>query len=525
MSPVLHLSKRTTVESPKGIAIKKYIAQRLLELIKTYGKEGRAYVRKCRVSWIDVFTVPIPKSATTLEDYVAQRVLNLGAGAAWATVEFSLGILLSKEEAELVQPLVDISNRILAKTNDYFSWEVERVYKKDRIFNAVQFLITLYHLSEEQAKERLKISILQDELTYEAMLDEFYKKNPNLPIHLRRYVAAGPLMVGGNHHWSAVCPRTPKLPALDETVVLDNSALLAPVHYIQSLPSKNYRSRMIDAFNIWFRLSDDQLNTIKGVINDLHNASLILDDIQDESILRRGSSTAHCIFGAAKCINSATYMVVQAASRIYRHCPENPQLLGAFLDGLTNLSRGQSWDLDWKFNTYCPSVTEYMTMIDGKTGAMFQMLVCMMHSMSSQTLPVSDFDRLTQLLGRWYQVRDDFQNLQDPGYTEQKGFCEDLDEGKLSYPVILSCNSDPTARAIILGIFRQKGNGTPLARNIKIQILNLIRNTGALEETWQLLQQVEKEVEDAISALEVATGEPNPPLRLIAKLLSDITPP
>lgn len=80
MSSVLHLSKRTTVESPKGITIKKYMAKYLLELIETYGKEGRAYVQKCRVSWIDVITVPIPKSATTLDDYVTQRVLNFGAG-------------------------------------------------------------------------------------------------------------------------------------------------------------------------------------------------------------------------------------------------------------------------------------------------------------------------------------------------------------------------------------------------------------------------------------------------------------
>ena len=458
----------------------------------------------------------------------------------------------------------------MVKTNDYFSWEVERVFEKDRIFNSVQCLITEHHISEDQAKERLKASILQDEWTYKNMLDEFHKSHPNIPIDVRRYVAAGPLFVGGTHYWSAVCQkynplkvsnvnqaseatieekdgrgnmgsndeevvnqcvldrlsdRIPKLRALDETADLDSSALLAPVHYIQSLPSKNYRSQIIDAFNVWFRLPEDRLNTIKAVINDLHNASLILDDIQDESTLRRGSSTTHCIFGAAKCINSATYMVVQAASRIHRHRSASPQVMSVFLDGLTNLSLGQSWDLEWKFNTYCPSVAEYMSMIDGKTGAMFQMIVRIMHSMSLQTLPVSDFDRLTQLLGRWYQVRDDFQNLEDPGYTEQKGYCEDLDEGKLSYPVILSCNSDPTARTIILGIFRQKGNGTPLARNIKTQILNLIRNTGALEKTWQLLQQVEKEAEEAISALEAATREPNPSLRLIAKLLSDIAMP
>lgn len=51
---------------------------------------------------------------------------------------------------------------------------------------------------------------------------------------------------------NSLSDRTPKLQALDETIVLDNSALLAPVHYIQSLLSKNYRSKIINIFNIWF---------------------------------------------------------------------------------------------------------------------------------------------------------------------------------------------------------------------------------------------------------------------------------
>lgn len=477
---------------------------------------------------------------------------------------------MNPAEYKLIQPLTDIASRIIVQTNDYFSWDVERNRGEDLTFNGIFCLMKEHHITEEQAKARLKSYIMQDEQAYASMLDGFSKTHPNLPVDVRKYISACAFVVSGNHHWSSACPRyhasqthekkelrdqnaeietksmklgpegvgidNPSMagPAFNkyhplmeiDEAILDSSALLAPQRYIQSLPSKNIRSKLIDALNIWFKLPEDLVDTVKGIINDLHGATLILDDIQDESILRRGSSAAHCIFGPAQCINSATYMIVQAAGRIIAHYAEGPQLMGIFLEGLGNLAIGQSWDLNWKFNSYCPSIAEYMVMIDGKTGAMFRMLVNLMKSLSSlQTWPVADFDRLIQLLGRWYQVRDDYQNLKDPEYTEQKGFCEDLDEGKLSYPVVLTCNSDPAARTIILGIFRRKDTGTPLPRSVKMQILDLIQKSGALVKTWQLVQQLEKEVEDTLSALETVLGEQNPSLRLITKLLSDILPP
>jgi geranylgeranyl pyrophosphate synthase len=486
----------------------------------------------------------------------------------WAVVEFSLGILLTREESKLVQPLTDIANRIIVQTNDYFGWEVDRALQKDQIFNLVLCIKEEHGIADKEAKERLKSLIVYDEEMYQSMLDNFYKTHPNLPVHLRKYVAAGPLFVGGNHNWSADCgrykPRKPHkgmtlptestqmkainiIPDLEQIVMddrctpytapnkiatvqaieasrLDDSALLAPPRYVQSLPSKNIRSKLADALNIWFQLPEDRLDMLKGLINDLHNATLILDDIQDESILRRGSSAAHCIFGPAQCINSATYMVVQAALRLHHH--KNLEAIGTFLQGLSDLAVGQSWDLNWKVNSYCPSIGEYFAMVDGKTGALFKMLVHLMQSVSSlKRFPVADLDRFTLLLGRWYQIRDDYQNLQDPEYTEQKGFCEDLDEGKLSYPVVLCCNSNPTSRTIILGIFKRTKNGLPLARSVKMQILDLLGKSGALVETWKIIQQLEKEVRDSLSTLEQTLGEPNPPLRLVTELLGDIPSP
>lgn len=492
----------------------------------------------------------------------------MSSRAVWATAAFSLGVLLTPAESRLVQPLMDMVNRIIVQTNDYFSWQVDRCRETCRIFNVVLCIMDENHVSEEEAKARLRSYIKHDEQMYQSMLDDFHMTHPNVPNYLRRYIAAGTLLVGGNHHWSAVCPRynPSKAPAVNQfldipakkegenlksepyaakrheqhtqfsspdqintvqtrgQVQLDDSALLAIPRYIQSLPSKNIRSKLVDAFNIWMQLPENQLSVVKEVISDLHSATLILDDIQDNSTLRRGSSAAHCIFGPAQCINSATYMVIHAYKRIYEI--ENPKAARAVLDGLTALAIGQSWDLNWKFNSYCPSITEYMSMIDGKTGAMFMILTQLMESMSfRQNWPTKELNRFAQLLGRWYQVRDDFQNLQDQGYSEQKGFCEDLDEGKFSYPVILCCNSDPVKGAIILDIFRQNRSRTPLARSVKMQILDLLRMTGALEETWKTVQQLEKEVGDMLSALEGALGKLNPSLRLITVLLGNIPPP
>lgn len=316
----------------------------------------------------------------------------------------------------------------------------------------------------------------------------------------------------------------PKSRVVSEKAHLDDSALIAPAQYIASLPSKNIRTMLVDALNVWFQLAPKELQVIKEIVTDLHNSTLILDDIQDDSPLRRGSPATHIIFGSAQCINTATYMVIEATRKLQGY----PHIIAEFLNSLSQLALGQSWDLNWKHSAHCPSVPEYTTMIDGKTGAMFKMLVHMMAGLTStpSAWPLPELDRLTELLGRWFQVRDDYQNLRDDMYTEQKGFCEDLDEGKLSYPVILCCELDSTAREIILESFlRDRQQGKPLAPAQKLKIIELIRSSGALFETWQTIQHLMKETQAALSVVEACIGIPNPPIRLVVHLLSEVCAP
>lgn len=321
---------------------------------------------------------------------------------------------------------------------------------------------------------------------------------------------------------SSTVPTTTSLTSFSESQVLDYSALTAPCDYIRSLPSKNVRKKLIHALNVWFQLPDDATAGIENMINDLHNSSLILDDMQDNSLLRRGSPATHCIFGNAQSINSATYMVMNTCLTLQRMPPPGLGAVDVLLNGLRELALGQSWELKWKFHLSCPSVPEYMAMIDGKTGAMFVLLVRLMHRFSQHNRSLPEFDRFATLLGRFYQVRDDYLNLQDDRYSGQKGFCEDLDEGKFSFPIVACFNSDPVARDIIIGIFRQNGNGqSTLSKNTKMYILGLIKRSGAFEVTRELLDRSKQELWAAFSGLEESTGQRNPGLRAILIALSN----
>jgi len=75
------------------------------------------------------------------------------------------------------------------------------------------------------------------------------------------------------------------------------SILLEPFTYLLSNKGKEIRSLLIDAFNIWLDVPKEDLEVVRKVVEMLHTGSLLMDDVEDSSLLRRGSPVAHLIFG------------------------------------------------------------------------------------------------------------------------------------------------------------------------------------------------------------------------------------
>ncbi|KAK8068694.1 geranylgeranyl pyrophosphate synthase protein [Apiospora phragmitis] len=253
----------------------------------------------------------------------------------------------------------------------------------------------------------------------------------------------------------------------------------APCQYISSLPSKGVRVTLIEALDQWFMVKSESLNVIK------------------ESPLRRGKPATHAVFGLAQSLNSSTYLFIQSLAEVHSHFDSSTH--ASFIEILQRMHVGQGYDLYWKFHLQCPSEQQYLEMVDGKTGAMFELIVTLMESKSATTRGDS-FKRLTRLFGRFFQVRDDFMNLNSDLYAQGKGFCEDLDEEKLSFPLITCAKNDPEAFQQIIGIFRARNSPvtptakTALAREAKTYILSLLEASGAMKTTRNWLVNLESQL-------------------------------
>ncbi|EEQ29904.1 geranylgeranyl pyrophosphate synthase [Microsporum canis CBS 113480] len=290
---------------------------------------------------------------------------------------------------------------------------------------------------------------------------------------------------------------------LNEIIKPSDDIVLAPYKYIASLPSKNTLAALIDALNLWLKIPQPILSTIKKIADMLHHA---LDDIEDNSKLRRGKPSTHLIYGAAQTINSANYVFVNTFAELSNL--SNAAASAIYIDEVQNSFCGQASDLHWKYHSCCPTVEEYMMMIDNKTGALFRLCVRLMQAESAAP------NKFVTLLGRYYQIRDDYQNLASKEYTKFKGFCEDLDEGKMSLPLIYTLQHPGAHQKAIQGVLQHKGaDGLPL--EVKSWVLAYIQETGSLKSTLTLIHKMQHDLLDQLSILEQGFGSRNFILQLL----------
>jgi geranylgeranyl diphosphate synthase type 3 len=82
-----------------------------------------------------------------------------------------------------------------------------------------------------------------------------------------------------------------------------------------------------------------------------------IDDIQDNSVLRRGVPVAHTIYGVPSTINAANYAQFIALNRL--QCLNHPEAMALFSEHLLQLYLGQGMEIYWRDNNICPSMKEY----------------------------------------------------------------------------------------------------------------------------------------------------------------------
>ncbi|KAL8992648.1 MAG: hypothetical protein Q9169_006937 [Polycauliona sp. 2 TL-2023] len=289
-----------------------------------------------------------------------------------------------------------------------------------------------------------------------------------------------------------------------------NQSITRPYDYLASQPGKDIRKQLLSACNIWLHVDKTALATIARSISMLHNASLMIDDIQDDSHLRRGQPSAHTVHGIAQTINSANHAYFLAQQELLA-LREASTLVNIFNEEMVNLHRGQGMDIYWRETMTTPTEDDYLKMISNKTGGLFRLAIRLMQAVSKRDV---DLVPLADLLGLIFQIQDDYLNLTSLPMASAKGYCDDLEEGKFSFPVIHAIRNDPSETPWVLGVLRQK----PTDETSKRQTVEYMTSvTQSMRYTKSTVERLVGQLRSQMAGL----GPPNPAFEaVLAKVVA-----
>jgi len=237
---------------------------------------------------------------------------------------------------------------------------------------------------------------------------------------------------------------------------------------------------------------------LAGIVEIIHTASLLHDDVVDEAALRRGNATANSIWGNAPVVLVGDYLYSNALK--YAVTFSNLKIIKALSSAITCMTDGELIQLE-KTSDITITEEDYLRIASGKTGALFSE-ACRIGGILGA---VSD-EREEALasygmnVGIAFQMMDDILDYSADEGELGKKLGKDLEEGKITLPLICLLKSVTPAereeiRTIVEGL-SDEGLG---------RISALIRQYNAIDES---LKRAEAVVDAAKAKLEIfADGE------------------
>ncbi|KFZ39219.1 octaprenyl diphosphate synthase [Shewanella mangrovi] len=231
---------------------------------------------------------------------------------------------------------------------------------------------------------------------------------------------------------------------------------------------------------------------LAAIVEFIHTASLLHDDVVDESTLRRGRETANALFGNSASVLVGDFLYTRAFQMMTEL--ESMKVLRVLADTTNILAEGEVLQL---MNCNDPDTKEetYMRVIYCKTAKLFEAATQLASVVAGcEPLVEQAMADYGKYLGTAFQLIDDL--LDYTADTEElgKNIGDDLAEGKPTLPLIYAIsNGDANAQQIIRTAIEQ-GDGTDHIDTI-VAALN---DCGALDYTYQ---RAIEESEKAIAAL------------------------
>lgn len=221
---------------------------------------------------------------------------------------------------------------------------------------------------------------------------------------------------------------------------------------------------------------------LAAVVEFIHTATLLHDDVVDESALRRNRPTANVQFGNPASVLVGDFLYSRAFQMMVQ--VQNLQVMEVLADATNTISEGEVLQLMHLGN---PAVSEadYLQIIHSKTAKLFEASAQLAGILADvETEKIAQCAQFGQALGMAFQMVDDALDYDGSVQQTGKNLGNDLREGKRTLPLILAMRNGSTAQK------QQLENILEHPENAPIQtVIDIVHQTGALQATRQAAQQ------------------------------------
>ena len=281
--------------------------------------------------------------------------------------------------------------------------------------------------------------------------------------------------------------------------------------YIISAGGKRLRPALLLLMSGALGYTGEQRFNLAAVVEFIHTATLLHDDVVDESTLRRGRATANESFGNPASVLVGDFLYSRAFQMMLD--AQNVRVMEILAEATNIIAEGEVLQL---MNMHDASLDEaaYVRVIRSKTAKLFEASTRLAAVLAGAAPEVEEAcATYGQALGTAFQVIDDVLDYAGDASETGKNLGDDLREGKTTLPLILAMQRGTPEQSALIRAAIEAGDGEQLE-----QVVAIVRETGALEATRAAAASEAQRAIDALASLP-SNSHSNGLLQLAAQLL------
>ncbi len=247
-------------------------------------------------------------------------------------------------------------------------------------------------------------------------------------------------------------------------------------HYIISAGGKRIRPMLVLLFSSALGFTGPERFELAATVEFIHTATLLHDDVVDESALRRGRQTANALFGNAASVLVGDFVYSRAFQMMVS--VNKMRVLEILADATNVIAEGEVLQL-MNMHDADLSVDDYLRVIRFKTAKLFEASARLGAVLSDANAEVeASCAAYGRALGTSFQLIDDLLDYEGATNELGKNVGDDLREGKPTLPLLLAMERGSAAERELIRHAIEHGEVARLG-----EIVDIVRRTGAITAT------------------------------------------